>query len=443
MAKFLLLLIYNGLFPAAVLFMAPAAIKKMKARGGRVRDLWQRLGFFRAEQHQQIESMRRKGKGRLFWMHAASVGEVGIAGKLIREMAEQDPEVFFVLTTTTPTGFAQAASLREAQNGRLCAWLSPLDGWWVVRRFLKAIRPVALVLIEAEVWPNLSHACARAGVPMLLVNARLSPRSERNFRRFLPFTRAIFSLLHQVFVQEPDEVKRWTSLGVEPERLRCTGSIKYDPGVVSVSHSQAMVNGLRQRLRELGWGVEEPILLAASTHPGEEEALAGVFLRLGNRISGLKMIMVPRHVERAAEAARALRKMGFGVVLRSDEAGSGGNLLLVDTTGELKAWQSLATVVVVGKSFLARGGQNPAEALLAGKPVCFGPHMENFEALVDQLKAVEGALQVENLEDLAQKLAMILENPDLATRMVRHGRQVLERHKGATLRTAEALLKLR
>lgn len=418
--------------------MAPGALKKMKARGGSARDLWQRLGFFKEAQHRQLQQMRRQGN--VLWMHAASVGEVGIAVKLIQQMLKDRPSSQFVLTTTTPTGFAQAAAMKEVQTGIVLPLYSALDGWLMVRRFLNAIQPRQLILVEAEVWPNLTHACQSRGVPVYLVNARLSPRSERRFRKALPFTRAIFSMLDHVMVQEPQDVARWQSLGIQSSRITCTGSIKFDPG--GQSRPEAQILKFRQLLQNLGWSEHEPVMLLASTHAGEEVALAQMYGRLVKDFPRLHLVAVPRHVERAEEINDALKAEGFNVVRRSEEVAQAGNkvdVLLVDTTGELGAWQHLATVVVVGKSFLAKGGQNPAEAIMAGKPVLFGPHMANFEALVDQLLKHGGAVQSTDLTALEQNLRVLLGDPEQAQMLANAGWRALAPHEGATAKTSTLL----
>lgn len=453
MAKFLLLLLHNLLFPFALLGMAPSALKKMKARGGTVQDLWQRFGWFKPEQREQLQRMRERGP--VLWVHAASVGEVGIACKLIREMlkASTARPLQFVVTTTTPTGFAQVQAMPEARASAeqvVLPLYSALDGWFIVRRFLRHLRPQQLILVEAEVWPNLTFACQRAAVPVSLVNARLSPRSERRFRKFLPFSRAIFRMLRQVMVQEPEDVTRWQSLGVAADRVKYTGSIKFDPGVQGQQRAEDKIAVFEEILRELGWGAQDPVMLLASTHAGEEVALAEVFqqLRQHRRGRDLRLIIVPRHVERSDELQIELQKAGFEVVRRSfrdtrreEWPGVGAaNVLLVDTTGELGAWQYLASMVVVGKSFLARGGQNPAEAIMAGKPVIFGPNMENFEILVQQLLRHEGARQCASLKELETTLAEFLEYPERGEEMAKQGMSVLEKHAGATLKTAGYLL---
>jgi 3-deoxy-D-manno-octulosonic-acid transferase len=222
-----------------------------------------------------------------------------------------------------------------------------------------------------------------------------------------------------------------------------TGSIKFD------MHGQPepteKIARLRMLLEATGWTPNRPALLAASTHDGEEMAIANVFTQLRARHRDLFLIIVPRHAERAAKIENDLRGTGLGIARRSQlESGADAlqtvDALLVDTTGELRAWQYLATIVVIGKSFLATGGQNPAEALMAGKPVLFGPHMENFEALVRMLLSRHGALEVKDFTELAQRVSYLLDKPHEAAKLSKSGLGALQAHEGSTQRSAGILL---
>lgn len=443
MPRFLVLLLYNLLYPPAMLLMAPGALRKMKVRGGTMSSLLQRLGFFDREAGCGIEALRSRGC--LWWMHAVSVGEIGVASKLIHELARRDGAPGIVLSTTTPTGFAEARKLEAELPGRVFPVYNPLDLWFTVRRCLDRIRPERLVLVEAEVWPNLVFAARRRGIRTFLVNARLSFRSERRYARLLPLVRPVFSMLSGVFVQDPEDIARWERLGVARDRIHHFASIKYDTAGQREPLEQA--GKLGELMAKTGWRRDDPVLLAASTHAGEEAAIAKVFIHLRSSISDLRLIIVPRHAERAGQIEEQLRDAGLAVARRSTlgarVSGSGipvPDVLLVDATGELRAWQHHATAVVVGKSFLGKGGQNPAEAITAGKPVFFGPHMENFAPLVRQLLASGGAVQVADFAELESRLATVMRDPAGAARLAGAGAEVLRVHEGAAARTASALL---
>lgn len=429
--------LYNALLPAGLLFMAPSALIKMRRRGGDWRDFGQRLGFWSQERRRAIASLSQE---RLIWMHAVSVGEIGVARKLILEMLRQKPTQGIILTSTTPTGHRLALELEKDKPGNVVALYSPLDLPFVAARVLDELRPGQIVLVEAEVWPNMVTRAQAAGIPVTLVNARLSPRSERRYRRFHGLIAPVFGALSRVMVQEPADVDRWAALGVQRDRIVLTGSIKYDPHGSAVSAEKVV--HLQQMLVQCGLAGRR-LLLAASTHAGEEMALAKVYQELAGKVEGIGLLVVPRHYERGGEVTAELEALGLKPLRRSllnAASSSRTDVLVIDSTGELRAWQELATIVIVGKSFLAEGGQNPAEAVMAGKPVVFGPHMENFEPLVKLLLDAKGAMQVRDFEALEQGLHGLLSDPRHRDEMAQAGQAALQKHDGATRRTACALL---
>lgn len=424
-------LIYNLLFPLALLVFLPRYLVKMLRRGNYQDNFGQRLGFYDGETRRALAAARHT------WVHAVSVGEVMIALKLVATMKESEPGLRVALTTTTTTGFAFAR--REAPDWMEVIY-TPIDFWPVMRRAFALIRPVGIILVEAEVWPNLTAIAHRRKIPLALINARLSPRSERRFQRFNAFVRPYFQKLDLVCVQEPEDAARWESLGVTRARIQPVGSIKFDPENVEPDPEQPLAV-----LQKRGIDPVRPIFLGGSTHPGEEEILAGVFQQLRKEFPTLFLIIAPRHVERAREIANRLRELGLPLACRSDAGGAPAayDCLLLDTTGELRDWYSVATLVFVGKSLTARGGQNPVEAIVANRPVIFGPHMENFARLAHSLVAAGGALQPNDEAGLTTTAAGLLRDSVARDRLVRNARGVLAPHRGATRRTAELLQNLR
>ncbi|MBK8091352.1 MAG: hypothetical protein IPK32_05000 [Verrucomicrobiaceae bacterium] len=431
------ILIYNLLLPLGLLIMLPGAFVKMWRRGGKWSDLAQRLGFYPQALRISLERL----PARRLWMHAVSVGEVNVARKLIARLLSLAPDCGIVLSTTTPTGYALAKECESKHPDRVVAIYSPVDLPGVPSRVLEALRPRQLVLVEAEVWPNLLHACSRQKIPVSLINARLSPRSERRLTMLRGLVAPIYARLSRVCVQELKDVDRWAALGVLRDRITHTGSVKYDPQGASVPPDR--VAEMRRVLTERGVAPEQPVLLAASTHAGEEVELARVFQKLQQSHADLALLLVPRHAERRAEITAELKKAGLHPALRSDAAtrvDSASRCVLIDSTGELAAWMHLATLVVIGKSFLAEGGQNPAEAVMAGKPVLFGPHMENFTPLVEMLLSHKGAVQVHDFRELEMQAAALLAKPAEAEALATRGQAALLAHDGATDRTATILL---
>jgi 3-deoxy-D-manno-octulosonic-acid transferase len=416
---------YNLLYPLGLLLFLPGQIAKLLRRGNYRHGFGQRFGVYDRDVQARIAARR------CTWIHAVSVGEVAIALKLSAKLKELDPEFFCVLTTTTTTGFAFA---NQEAGAEMEVLYSPLDFWPVMRRAYAAIRPIRVVLVEAEVWPNLAAEARGRGLPLALVNARLSKRSEERFRRFLFLIAPTFRCLDLVCVQEAEDIERWVALGVPRERIQHVGSIKYDPAETVVNPDLPL-----QVLRAFGIDGDQPILFGGSTHAGEEEVLCEIFQRLRADFPASTLIVAPRHVERAGEIRTRLSRLGLNVSLRS-EAGAARALppdcILLDSTGELQNWYAVATIVFVGKSLTARGGQNPVEPILAGKPVLFGPHMENFSALAQALVANEAAIQIHDANSLQEKVAWLLRDREAALRLVANAQAVLARHSGATGRTA-------
>lgn len=423
-------LIYNLLFPLVLLFFLPGYALKMRRRGNYRHRFGQRFGIYDAALRARLVTPRRS------WLHAVSVGEVMIALKLAAALKAREPELRVALTTTTTTGFALA---RQQAAEWIEVLYTPLDFWPIMRRAFGVIRPERIVLVEAEVWPNLAAFAHRRRIPLALVNARLSPRSERRFQKFKLFVRPFLQKLDLLCVPEAEDIARWQSLGVERARIHHVGSIKFDPDDV-----QSNAEIPRQVLRTLGLHPDRPILLGGSTHRGEEQILGNCFLQLRQEFPSLFLIVAPRHAERAREVAGKLRELGLQLLLRSEAASrASADCLLIDTTGELRDWYSVATIVFIGKSLSARGGQNPVEAIVAGRPVVFGPHMENFAALARSLVAAGGALQPDDEASLTKLLGELLRDENRRRGLVRSALEVLAVHRGATARTAELLQKLR
>jgi 3-deoxy-D-manno-octulosonic-acid transferase len=336
-----------------------------------------------------------------------------------------------VLTTTTTTGFTLA---RKTMPSWIEVMYTPLDYWPIMHRAFSAIRPARIVLVEAEVWPNLAAAAHARRIPLALVNARLSPRSERRYLRFRFFITATFRLLDLVCVPEGTDVQRWAALGVLRNRIHVTGSIKFDPDLQK--ENVPVAPSLWQASAET---TERLVLFGGSTHRGEEEILARIFLRLRDQFPSLRLFIAPRHVERLQEIRAQLSALPLRVTLASKTATDGvadADCMLLDTTGDLQRWYSIATVVFMGKSLIAHGGQNLVEPILAGKPVVFGPHMENFATLAKTLVSRNGAIQIADSESLERAVGKLLHDSEARQHLVQSAQDALSEHQGATVRTA-------
>ena len=421
--------LYNLFFPFVFLLLLPGFLLRLRRRGNFRDGFGQRLGRYSAN------FRHRLSQARPIWIHSISVGETLGALKLARQLHSSDPQTRIVLSATTSTGLAL---IREAAAEWLEPIYNPVDFLPIIRRALDTLRPAQIIFIEGEAWPNLLAESRRRGIPATLVNARLSPRSERRFGRFRALTGPLFRLLDLIAVPEPNDIPRWESLGVARDRLRVTGNLKFDYALPTATREAEF----RALAAPLGVNDSTPVIVAGSTFDGEEKILASLLVELRRKYPRLVLILVPRHVERTAAVLRDLAPFNLRIAQRSVLPFSAPNpcdILLVDTTGELRDWYHLATVVFIGKSLTAEGGQNPAEAIILGKPVLFGPHMENFATLTSHLLAQDAAIQVPTATALSTTLDTLLADEPRRIALGARAREALTDHQGATERTAALL----
>lgn len=425
MLRALFLLLYNLFIPVFLVLCLPGYIIKMKRRGGFGTGLSERFGIYRRPASEEP-------KGGLY-VHAVSVGEVFIALKFIREWSKTHSEPV-VLASSTATGHQVA---RNAGLPHVRALYSPLDIPGLPGRCLDRFSPTAVVLIEAELWPNFAEACHRRRIPMAMLNARLSPRSEGRYTKVRGITRLLFSRLTALGAQNERDKARFTNIGVDSRIIQVTGSIKFD---VLGDKPAGKRKDFLDLLNTLSAG--KPIVLAASTHAGEEKLIA-----IAARQAGAFPLIVPRHAERRADVVRDLQEAGFAPILRSTGAlpdplpSADTRCYVADTTGELRDWTALADIAVIGKSFLAKGGQNPVEAIAAGVPVIVGPDMTNFADLV-QLLRQENGIHCCTAENLSETIIGILTSPEESTACSARAYAALNIHSGATHRSVELVEKL-
>ena len=426
-------ILYNILFTVFFVLSSPYYFYRMQRRGNWERGFRQRFGRYDSKFKQAITNRHT------LWMHAVSVGEVNVCTQLIRALEPRLPNMKIVVSTTTTTGMAE---LQRKLPKHISAIYYPLDLRWCVRRSLSAIHPQAIVLVEAEIWPNFIWRARTLGTPMFLVNARLSERSFPRYLRFGWLFRKLFASFAGVGAQNEADAAKLRALGCRPEAIRVVGSLKYDAAKLE-ERRLLNVPGL---LAQLGVAPGVPILVAGSTHAGEEALLAQAFLRLQARFPNLFLILVPRHFERSREVGRELDALKLPFVYRNEisistqhPAGS-VHCLLVNTTGELKHFYEHATVIFVGKSLTAQGGQNPIEPGALGKAMVFGPNMQNFAEVAGNFVSHGGARQVNNSAELEQALEELLANESLRDQMGRKALEVVHENLGAIERTVDMIV---
>ncbi len=366
----------------------------------------------------------------VLWVHAASVGEVRAAEALLRALPGRFPGLPRLLTTTTVNAKELAERLGVAEVVRL----APVDRPGPVRRALARFAPRALVLVETELWPHWLNTLASRGVPVCVVNGRISDRAFPLYYRLRGLWGPLLGTLARVGVQSPTNASRFLQLGAHPEAVAITGNLKCDVPLPDPSR-QAVLRSLY-----LAEG-ETPVWVAGSTHDGEEEVVFGVFLRLRREGVPLRLVVAPRHVERAAEVRRYAESAGFLAELRSRLSVSPApwDILVLDTVGELPDVYGLAAIAYVGGSLVSRGGQNPLEPARWGAPLLWGPHMENFRDLGSLFAESGAALPVKNAEELLAAVRDLLASPERREKMGRLARSVADAQRGALAASLDLL----
>jgi 3-deoxy-D-manno-octulosonic-acid transferase len=376
------------------------------------------------------------------WLHCVSVGETQAARPLARAVLERYPNHALVVSTTTQTGQRVA---REAFAGDAAlVFYFPFDWAWSVRRALRAVNPSAVLVMETELWPRFFRECHRRGVPVALVNGRVSEKSFRRYKLIRSFIGRVLSDLTLASMQTEADAERVRSLGLSPERVSVTGNVKFD---MEDAGSQVLTDGLRERF---GLDGRRPLVVAASTHAPEERVALEAYKLIydSNPEARPRLLVAPRHPERFGEVAALLDESGLEWSRRSGprrRADAACDVILLDSIGELRAVYPLAEVVFVGGSIAPVGGHNILEPALAARPVVTGAHTSNFKAIVEAFLERDALAQLPHMEDgeaareLASALRVLLEDDAKRLRAGERARSLVEQNRGATERTVKLL----
>lgn len=422
--------LYNILFVVFFCLSAPYYFWKMWRRGNWQTGFKQRFGRY-------DDLPPADPKRPALWLHAVSVGEVNICAQVIRELRQRAPQYRIIVSTTTSTGMGE---LHKRLPEGVEKVYYPIDFLPFVKRALDRIQPVAVALIEAEIWPNFLWELQLRQIPHFLVNARVSERSYRGYRRFGFLFAPLFGSFQGVGAQNEEDSVRLREIGCQPEAVHVFGNLKFD----AVHLPTKRPIDVPAMLASVGLKPGAPVLLGGSTFPGEEKILGEIFLRLRQQHPDLFLVLVPRHFERAHVAVEELTSLGLKVTCRSELNGTATppacDCLIVNTTGELVYFYEHATVVFVGKSLNAKGGQSPIEPAALGKAMTFGPNMQNFSSIVRGFLIAKGAVQVTDAAELERILADLLAHPEKREELGRNALAVVHQNQGATQRTIDMLL---
>lgn len=375
-----------------------------------------------------------KGK-RGIWIHAVSVGEARLAFRLVRGLAQKAPDLAVTLTTTTAS--SQKIARAEISGEAALVTYGPFDLSWMVGRFLDSVAPKAIVILETEVWPNLLRQAQKRGIPVLIVNARISDKALPAYRRWRALLAPVFARISCCLAQSDEHAGRYVLAGVPADRVRVTGNMKFDLESPPVSPAvQLAMTVFRSRSKS--------VFLAASTHAGEDAMVIDAFLSARKHVTDLRLVIAPRHLERLPEIEEIIRSKGLKCAKISDlerHYVGGAEVLLVDQWGVLNQLYPMTDLVFVGGSLVPAGGHNLAEPAVAGCPVLYGPWTQNFRDMEEEFRKACAAVRVADARDLERRVIGMFQNPQEKDLYAERSRAVVAANAGATDRNLEEILK--
>ena len=360
-------------------------------------------------------------------IHAVSMGEVNAASPLIRELMRCYPEYSLCVTTFTPTGSERVGTLFGDSVFHVYA---PLDLPGAVERFFDHVQPRVLIIMETEIWPNLYHEAFVRNIPVMIANARISDRSIGSYRRLHSFIAPALAQVSQIAAQSPRDAERLVEIGAHEDRVRVTGNLKFEVNLPPSLTEQG--DSIR-----LSWGTDRMVLLAGSTHEGDEGPLYEAFQGVLQTFPTALLVVVPRHPERFSRAAQLARTAGLRVAVRSENTvcPRDAQCYIIDLMGELLRYYAACDAAFVGGSLESTGGQNVLEPAALCKPVIVGPHTFNFEDITRQLIDQQAAIRVHNAADLESAVRLLFSDPELRDTMGRQGAVLVKSGQGALKRT--------
>ena len=445
------------IFDVIFVFFSLAYLPYLLMTGRYHRDIWQRCGFYPAD------VIKRLSGKKVIWVHAVSVGEVMAARTLIETLISRYPDKKIAVSTITKTG--NDAAKRLFGNTAAVIYL-PVDISFVVRRVLGRVSPELFIIIETELWPNLITALSGMDIPVIVANGRISPKSFRRYMQIRPVFKSVLGKVTFFLMQSDDHAQRIISMGALPERVAVTGNMKFDSAARSYASETLDTDALRG---DLCLSPEEPLLIAGSTHKPEEGIVLNVYRELLKSSPHLRLLLAPRHIERASEIETLVRKYGFGAkrisnIMKDEgtverralsverkEDGTpyalhptpyGTPVLILDIMGRLSQLYSLGTVVFMGGSLMKKGGQNILEPAIFSRPIVFGPHMFNFKDIAETFVKEQAAVLVKDEEGLFCQASELLKDPGRREEMGRRARMLVDKNRGAADRTIDQIDRL-
>jgi 3-deoxy-D-manno-octulosonic-acid transferase len=425
-------LLFDFAYLFALLVISPKLIYRMLRHKRYLTGWEQRFG----------KISRKHPDKKCIWLHAVSVGEVNAAKTIITALANQLPDYEIAVSTTTDTGFARASEIYKNHT----VFYFPLDFSFIMKKAFKNLNPAVCLLMELEVWPNLVSIAQKSGIPVVVVNGRISDRSFPKYKLIKSITRRIFRKTSLILAQTDEYASRFKALGCPAQNVIVTGSLKYDTAQITDK-----IEGTDILAEKLNISENQKLWVAGATGNDEEIPLIKIYKELieQKKFTSLRLAIIPRKPERFDEVAQLICRLGLPLVRYSQVKDNPSppetdsrTVILGDTMGDLRKFYSLATVIFVGRSLVPMGGSDMAEAAALGRCTTFGPYTFNFKQTVDVLLKDNGAIQVKDTDHLLSTLEKCLGEPDYAKQIARNGQNVIRRNQGATKKTIEQIKKL-
>ena len=413
-------LLYNLLALVLVVLAAPVFLYRLIREAGFGERLKQSFGWL------PPETVAKVANKNAIWLHAASVGEIVATSPMVKEIKKEMPDSVVVISVVTASGYDMAKRIIPEADGVI---FFPLDLPWLSCHVVKKIAPQAFLLVETELWPNFLKASRKAGIPVMMVNGRIGDKSFGNYRYLGSVLQDMLQTVVKFCMQSSIDAQYIIKLGADPQRVMVTGNTKYDQTYTDVSEAEQKL-----LISQYGFAGQRPILIAGSTHKGEEESLFASFSKIRNLFPQACLVIAPRDIQRADELVSMAAATGHRAVKRSKlekETASGHNTVILDTIGELGRVYSIADIVFVGGSLIPQGGHNILEPAAHGKPIIVGPHMFNFKDIYALLSDRKACITAKDPTLLTDKLLAVLENKELSETMSKNARAIIEENRGA------------
>lgn len=419
------ILLYDIFLHIAILVALPYFVFKMLTSHKYRDGIMERFGFYNAE------TLRLFASGRVIWFHAISVGETKAVVPVLKLLRQSQPQMRILFSTVTLTGRRTAEQeCKDLIDGLI---YFPLDLSWVVNKLITGFRPAVFVTVEKDIWPNTFLRLAKASVPIIIINGTLSERSTRRFKRFGFFFKAVFGTVSAFCARTPEDGVKAAIVGVMPDRIHTTGNLKFDlqPAQIDKKTADRLADGLGIRPEEL-------VFTAGSTHTGEEEIILRVYMELRRRVKGVRLVLAPRHPERFNEVEALVKKTGLDYGRRSK--GQFGDVVILDTLGELMTVWSFTDVAFVGGSLVPGiGGHNLLEPAFFARPVVCGQYLSAYLSMAELLEAAGGASRVADEAALLGTLTALLSDEARRVKMGAAAKAVVDANRGAAAKTVETI----